>query len=253
MNFTYGFNLTTAPKDSVTINFGDPGNSSTQGFSQTSITDLPFRSNADEVDLSLDISLRPQLLLGILLFGDHDHAGAGFFFDVPRLSANISTKKGVNSDCEKDQNADASSKGLLIEPEIELDVGVELEAELDISKLPLPLEKTKEHTLFSTSYPLPTACSRIDEVTQSYDQDEMTASSTTGLKGPVASTGRYYASGTPSTSYAYSSDSLGATSVAGATGVGTAVAESYPIATTLIVVTATTTVCPEEEATQTTH
>ena len=166
MNFTYGFNITAAPKQSVVLNIGDLEKSSSNGFSETSVSALPFESDADTIDLKLAISLRPQVLLGINLFKGAGNIGAGFFFDIPKLSANISTQEGVNARCEKPQNASkiASGKRLHIEPEVVLDVGVELEVDLDIGPVPA---KTLSHTIFGTPFPLPTACSSLKAVTRS--------------------------------------------------------------------------------------
>ena len=166
MNFTYGFDIKAAPKQSIVLNIGDLEKSSSNGFSETSVSALPFESNTDTIDINLAISLRPQLLLGIELFKGLGNIGAGFFFDIPKLSANISTKEGVNAQCKKPQDDGkiTSGKRLHIEPEVVLDVGVELEIDLNLGPV---LAQTLSHTIFSTPFPLPTACSSLKAVTRS--------------------------------------------------------------------------------------
>ena len=207
MNFTYGFDIRAAPKQSVVLNIGDVEKSSSNGFSETSVSALPFESNTDTIDLNLAISLRPQLLLGIELFQGRGNIGAGFFFDIPKLSANISTKEGVNAQCEKPQNTGKITPGkrLHIEPEVVLDVGVELEIDLNLGPLP---GTTLSHTLFSTPFPLPTACSSLKAETRS----SATVAATSATVSPKTTT-------RASTSTTRRSDGAGGHSIAYPSGI----------------------------------
>ena len=233
MNFTYGFDIRAAPKQSVVLNVGDLEKSSSNGFSETSVSALPFESNTDTIDLNLAISLRPQLLLGIELFKGRGNIGAGFFFDIPKLSANISTKEGINSQCEKPKNDSKikSGKRLHIEPEVVLDVGVELEIDLNLGPLPA---KTISHTIFSTPFPLPTACSSLKAVTRK----SAAIAATSAIVSPKTTTRdststTRISDGTGGQSIAYPSGLIGLNATMPPGKIGSVVATPKPQATTV--------------------
>lgn len=233
MNFTYGFNITAASKQSVVLNIGDIEKSSSNGFSETSLSGLPFESNTETIDLKLSLSLRPQLLLAINLFKGRGNIGAGFFFDIPKLSANISTKEGVNAQCENPQNASkpTSGKRLHIEPEVGLDVGVELELDVDLGPLPLPAT-TLSHIIFSTPFPLPTACSSLKAGTRSHGAvaaTSATVSPKTTTRDPISTTRR--SDGTGGQSIAYPSGLIGFNATMPSGRIGSIVATPTPYAT----------------------
>lgn len=118
--------------------------------------------------------------------------------DLPTVSATISKKKDVNSTCQKDTNAEALKERLHIIPKVSVDIGVEEELKAGIGKK-AKFSKGFHQTLFSTSFPLPTACLPFNVQSGSHVTDEAasTAIATGILNGPVPSSSRHYAVPTP--------------------------------------------------------
>ncbi|KAL8782757.1 MAG: hypothetical protein Q9213_005135 [Squamulea squamosa] len=162
LDFTYGFDLTVPDNSSITLNLVNSDKSTITGFPDTKITALPFTSGVDNIALTVSAAFRPELLLGVeVLTGT---VGAGIFFNLPTVAATITQVAHVNSKCEPVPANQTSStvNGLVedvfgglthIEPSVEFNFGVLAEAEVNKD---FGVENV--HTVFNTSFPLPTAC-----------------------------------------------------------------------------------------------
>jgi hypothetical protein len=127
---------------------------------------LPFTSGVDNIALTVNAAFRPELLLGVkVLTGT---IGAGIFFNLPTVGATIAQVAHVNSKCEPVPANQTSStvEGIVedvfgglthIEPSVEFNFGVLAEAQVN----DFGLENI--HTIFNTSFPLPTACLQFNK------------------------------------------------------------------------------------------
>ncbi|KAL8872059.1 MAG: hypothetical protein Q9174_002240 [Haloplaca sp. 1 TL-2023] len=175
-DFSYGFELTVPNNSSIVLDLGDPESSTVNGFSESSITALPFTTAIQNIALTVSAAFRPQLLLGVSILSSSASLGAGVFFNLPTVSATISQVAQVNSKCEPlpignmTSNASTTVDDILqdvfgslthVEPAVGLDFGVLAEANLGISNSrEVGLQNVV--TIFNTTFPLPTTCLSFD-------------------------------------------------------------------------------------------
>ncbi|KAL8809316.1 MAG: hypothetical protein Q9200_003514, partial [Gallowayella weberi] len=193
LDFTYGFNLTVPNNSSITLDLVDSEDSTITGFPNSKISALPFTASVDNVALTVSAAFRPELLLGVKVLTGI--IGAGIFFNLPTVAATISQVAHVNSKCEPVPKNSTSStvNGVLedvlgslthVEPSVEFDFGVLAEAQVN------KFGAEGVHTIFNTSFPLPTACFEFDKgkmalgaVTPSSKGKAIAAPTGTGMAG----------------------------------------------------------------------
>ena len=155
--------------------------STINGFENTAITALPFQSAQGDIELTVSAALSPQLLLTVA-FGDVGNVGAGLFLDIPKVSATISQQSHVNEKCEAPQGTNAADQFLFdslmhIDPSVDLDAGVLADVDVDFKDV-YTVAYTTQHTIFNTSFPLPTACLSYDTGANTYGPPSVPASAT---------------------------------------------------------------------------
>ena len=159
----------------------------------TKINALPFQAAVESVALTVSAQFSPEVLVGVALFGGVGTAGAGVFFNLPKVSATVSQVAHVNSKCEPAANStggdlvdDFFDSLTHIEPNVELDFGVVAEAQLQGDDI----GGEAEYTVFNTSFPLPTACYSFNVDQKTFGPAEAKATVTgSGGKGSAKSEG----------------------------------------------------------------
>ena len=184
LQFSYGFDLSLPGTASITLDIRNPGNSSVVGFQNPQLTALPFQAQIDNLTLSLSVGFSPQLLLTANVLGKLGDISAGAFLDLPKITATFSQVDHVDDKCNPTNNTDTYKEFLHnsltnIVPSVELGVGVLADARVDIPDVPV-VEDDATHSIFSTGYPLPTACLSFDKAKKTYGA---AAASATGKGG----------------------------------------------------------------------
>ncbi|KAI9718259.1 MAG: hypothetical protein M1812_004249 [Candelaria pacifica] len=195
LDFTYGFDLSIPDGSSVTLDIGSITNTTTQGFERSKITPLPFQASTGEVALNFSIGFRPELLLGINLLQGRGKAGAGVFFDLPKLVVEVSQVTSSDKNCTPIKTTSNTIQGTLansfgnlthIVPSVELAVGVELEAAFQQGNFKQDIET--DYTAYATTFTLPTACLSYDKAKSSFGAAvqnlQTTATGTAGVTKP---------------------------------------------------------------------
>ncbi|KAI9710034.1 MAG: hypothetical protein M1828_002222 [Chrysothrix sp. TS-e1954] len=170
LDFTYGFDLNLPGKASIMLDIRDPSNSNMTGFENAQLSAVPFQSQINDIDLTVSLGFSPQLLLTVSAFENHGHVNVGAFLDLPRLSTKLSQVDHVDDECNPTNDTDSfkdfvNNSLTNIVPSVDLGIGVLAGVKLDVPDVP---ELDASHTIFSTGYPLPTACLKFDEANKSY-------------------------------------------------------------------------------------
>lgn len=184
MDFSYGFDLRLPGTASITLDIRNPGNSRVVGFQNPQLTALPFQSQIDNLNLTLSVGFSPQLLLTANVLRKYGDISAGAFLDLPKITATFSQVDHVDDKCNPTNNTDTFKEFLTnsltnIVPSVDLGVGVLADARVDIPDVPV-VEDDATHSIFSTGYPLPTACLSFDKGKKTYGA---AAAATTGKGG----------------------------------------------------------------------
>ncbi|KAI9849522.1 MAG: hypothetical protein M1837_004142 [Sclerophora amabilis] len=170
MNFSSGFDVTIPDGSSIMLNIMNATNSSMQGFDEAKISPLPFQASAGELSLTFSMGFQPELLVGIEALGGTAEAGAGFFFDLPKFKVEVEQVTDVDRNCEPSSSSDFLELDLerflpnltRLAPSIELGVGVNVQADI------IGIGDEIAATLFSTAFPLPTACLVFDKEAETF-------------------------------------------------------------------------------------
>ena len=128
--------------------------------------------------------------MGISVFDGAGTAGAGVFLNLPQISATVAQVANVNSKCEPvavSSNNNTGLDGALdgffnslthLTSEVELAAGVVAEEEVKA----IDVAGREAYTVFSTDFPLPTACFSFDAAAKTFGSptSSNTASGTPG-------------------------------------------------------------------------
>lgn len=86
------------PPSSLTLNIGDPTDSTEAGWANTGFTALPFNSDLEIQALDLWLALRTAASVQLLVEGS-TVGDAGVYVDVPRLDAKVTPVSDVDVNC----------------------------------------------------------------------------------------------------------------------------------------------------------
>ena len=154
---------------------------------------LNSQAAVNDIALTLSAAFTPELLMGISVFDGDGTAGAGMFLNLPQISATVAQVANVNSKCEPEAVSSNNNTGLdgalddffnsltHLTSDVELAVGVV--AEQGIKADNFFTEAAREaYTVFSTDFPLPTACFSFDAAAKTFGSPTLsnTASDTPG-------------------------------------------------------------------------
>ena len=128
--------------------------------------------------------------MGISVFDGAGTAGAGVFLNLPQISATVAQVANVNSRCEPEAMPSSNNTGLdgaldgffnsltHLTSEVELAVGVVAEEGVKA----IDVAGREAYTVFSTDFPLPTACFSFDAAAKTFGSptSSNTASGTPG-------------------------------------------------------------------------
>lgn len=89
----------------------EPTNSKINGFSDTSITSIPFQSSVDVNEASLNISLRHQVQVGLFI-NTFVGAGIGAYIDLPKYLTDFEKVQGVDETCTSLASSQSENKDL---------------------------------------------------------------------------------------------------------------------------------------------
>lgn len=165
VDFTYGFDVVVPDASSIRLAIGNLSNSTSHGFSGSTVTALPLTATDSSISLTLSLAFHSELLLGVDILSGKGSISAGAFLDLPALSVNISEVKSVDKNCNPSQDlAAADTFALLTKIVSNVDIALGLQASVQLS---IPDSDFKESvgttaTLAGTASPLSTACLSFD-------------------------------------------------------------------------------------------
>jgi hypothetical protein len=187
-NFTYGFDLAIPNNSRIRMNIAELGNSTETGFSNTSITALPFQapSSLPDPEITISAGFFPRLLLGISV-GHRAlgaNAGAGVIFGLPKLEASIVQVPEVDGACgprpaPNSTVAQNDNSLTLIEPSVSFELGLIAEGSIGIGG---GIQFDAAHRLMNRTFPLEKQCLRFDTEANSF-APAVTEAQTEGGKG----------------------------------------------------------------------
>lgn len=166
------------PNDSkIRLELSDLTKSKANGFPGSTLTPLPFKTNATGIDVVLGLGFKPTIPIGFEFAGKVT-AEVSVSMNLPRLSAKLSTNTPAN--CGNSTNNSTLTKPYYVNrtttapgnlPKlgplvlVEANVSVTIDTGLAVD-LPLPPpfgNVTVEAEIFSTSFPLVTACAALQD------------------------------------------------------------------------------------------
>jgi hypothetical protein len=109
----------------------EPSTSNVTGFQHTSVAALPFQASADVDTAVIEIALRHQIGVTLLVFGTG--ADLGIYLDLPRYEADFAHVVGVDADCKSLAESKSDDKNIAqqvltdvynVTPSIDWQVGV---------------------------------------------------------------------------------------------------------------------------------
>ncbi|TGO46438.1 hypothetical protein BCON_0325g00060 [Botryotinia convoluta] len=169
LNFTYGFDVSVPDKSSIRLNIGNLTESTSSGFSDSSITARPLTATDPSISLTLSLALHSELLLGVNILSGKGSIAAGAFLDLPALSVTISELTSVDENCNPAQSSSSSVKDLdyfssltNIVPQADIAIGLQAGIQLRIPDLHFVENVGTTATLAGTSMLLPTHCMSFD-------------------------------------------------------------------------------------------
>jgi hypothetical protein len=105
IDFEFGFEAKVPDGSSAIVNFGNVTNSTIQGFQNTMFSMLPFNSNTSNVAVNLNVTLSPEILIGVSFPTIKDTIGAGIFLNLPQLALSVEQVSSTNLKCESITNS----------------------------------------------------------------------------------------------------------------------------------------------------
>ena len=169
LNFTYGFDVSAPDNSSIRLNIGNLTESTSSGFSDSSITALPLTATDSSISLTLSLALHSQILLGVNILSGDGSIAAGAFLDLPALSVTISELTSVDENCNPAQSSSSSAKDLdyfssltNIVPQADIAIGLQAGIQLTVPDLHFVENVGTTATLAGTSMLLPTQCMSFD-------------------------------------------------------------------------------------------
>ncbi|KAM0156284.1 hypothetical protein ACHAQE_006415 [Botrytis cinerea] len=169
LNFTYGFDVSAPDNSSIRLNIGNLTESTSSGFSDSSITALPLTATDSSISLTLSLALHSQILLGVNILSGDGSIAAGAFLDLPALSVTISELTSVDENCNPAQSSSSSVKDLdyfssltNIVPQADIAIGLQAGIQLTVPDLHFVENVGTTATLAGTSMLLPTQCMSFD-------------------------------------------------------------------------------------------
>ena len=99
VNFTHGFDFTMQPGTGFLIPLEHLDRTQSFGFNQTMLTPLPYTATSGNVDMQLELILRPKFdfLVSVL---EVVTVEASAYLDVPKLDVQVSSVQNVTSSCD---------------------------------------------------------------------------------------------------------------------------------------------------------
>ncbi|KAF2475132.1 uncharacterized protein BDR25DRAFT_310580 [Lindgomyces ingoldianus] len=157
----FGFDVKVPDHSTIRLDLGQFNKSGITGFDKTTVTALPFNTNASDIQLSMQAGLRQFIPLGVSFLGGDIKLLGGPYVDLPFINTTITqlATDQFDADCKSGQGkTDTKFKNAFknlthIESNMGLGVGFEFEAELKL----LP-DHAYDFQLWSTAAPLATQC-----------------------------------------------------------------------------------------------
>ncbi|KAM0316951.1 hypothetical protein ACHAO8_002754 [Botrytis cinerea] len=191
LNFTYGFDVSAPDNSSIRLNIGNLTESTSSGFSDSSITALPLTATDSSISLTLSLALHSQILLGVNILSGDGSIAAGAFLDLPALSVTISELTSVDENCNPAQSSSSNVKDLdyfssltNIVPQADIAIGLQAGIQLTVPDLHFVENVGTTATLAGTSMLLPTQCMSFDG-----GKKEFVTPGATGSSSSSSSTG----------------------------------------------------------------
>ncbi|KAL2822179.1 hypothetical protein BDW59DRAFT_163938 [Aspergillus cavernicola] len=162
IGFSYGFNVTVPENSRILINMTSVEDSEMTGFQNTTFEAFPFEASTEVTSMALNVTFRPQVLLGISTGTDvlntSIDGGIGAFVGLPKLSLNVTQVSGVNENCESvAETNDVVGNATHLIPTVELNMGVR--AGYDVQIMDYQPDTPEVSTVWElASWELPTAC-----------------------------------------------------------------------------------------------
>ncbi|KAI9650585.1 hypothetical protein NHQ30_000603 [Ciborinia camelliae] len=203
LDFTYGFEAAVPSNSSIRLNIGNITESTSHGFTNTSVTALPLTATDPSIELTLSLALHSEILLGVNILSGAGSITAGAFLDLPALSVSISQLSSVDKNCNPPNSSNSNSNPTSSEslsnidffpsltnivPQAAIALGLEAGAELSISEIHFLEKVATTATLAGTTFALPTACLSFDAGKRSFVSPTV-SSSTTSLSLTATATG----------------------------------------------------------------
>jgi hypothetical protein len=88
----------------------EPSTSNLTGFQHTSVAALPFQASVDVDTAVIEIALRHQVGVALLVFGTG--ADLGIYLDLPRYEADFAHVAGVDANCKSLAESKSSDKDI---------------------------------------------------------------------------------------------------------------------------------------------
>lgn len=169
---TFGVEAIIPDNSTINIAFSDLKDSSASGFENVEIEALPFQANVSDASVSIAVAFVPTITFGFQFFQGQIEATIDIFSHLPTLNSTFALLDDVDANCEPLSNTTASNPEISdeemakllaslgdltkITSSVDLDVGIG--AELNILNIIPVTDLPSSLTLFSTSYPIGTAC-----------------------------------------------------------------------------------------------
>lgn len=145
IDMTYGFDLSVPTNSSISVNLAAPNESTVVGFDKTTITAIPFQANVSDIEMTMQIALRPHIEIGFSFFDSVLLLEGGVFLDLPAANVTITqlATAQYDSNCESNGTdiADAKFDKVFqnvthIVPDVGFAVGLDFNAIVDIPDVP---------------------------------------------------------------------------------------------------------------------
>ncbi|KAM3082353.1 hypothetical protein ACMFMF_002017 [Clarireedia jacksonii] len=167
MDFTYGFEFNSPDKSYVNMSIGNLSDSTSNGFSDSSINTIPFTSTSPLASLTLSLGLQSQILLGVDILEDSGSINAGAFLNLPKLEVAFNQVSDVDSDCKpinksltSELKSEVYQNLINIVPAANIAIGLQAGIQARLAAYTEAVETAA--TMAQTGLTLPTACLSFD-------------------------------------------------------------------------------------------